>query len=178
MNFNIRLATIHDIPELMRLIPQSVRALSTDYYNAQQIESAVIHVFGVDTQLIEDHTYFVAEAAGELVGCGGWSRRRTLYGGDQMKSEDDPLLDPAKESARIRAFFVHPDHARKGIGRLIIRACEEAAREAGFRSLELVATLPGEPLYAVMDYVVSERFESVLADGVKLPLARMKKQLK
>jgi GNAT superfamily N-acetyltransferase len=108
-----------------------------------------------------------------VVGCGGWSRRRTLYGGDQMKSGADPLLDPRTEAARIRAFFVHPDWARRGIGSGIMRACMDAARAAGFRRLELMATLPGEPLYRRFGFAVEERVETVLPDGVRVPFVRM-----
>jgi GNAT superfamily N-acetyltransferase len=177
MKISLRLATSDDIPELRHLIEVSVRGLSAEHYNARQIESALIHVFGVDTQLIADGTYFVAEAEGEIAGCGGWSKRRTLYGGDQMKEEKDPLLDPATDAARIRAFFVHPRHARRGIGSLIIKACEDAARKAGFSRLELMATLPGLPLYEARGYTVIEKVESVLPDGERLPLARMGKRL-
>ncbi len=173
----IRQAIADDIPALKELIPQSVRLLSANYYTAEQIESALINIFGVDTQLIKDGTYYVAEIEGEIVGCGGWSKRRTLYGGDQAKAEVDSLLDPVIDAARIRAFFVHPDHKRKGIGSRVIRICEEAAREAGFTTLELVATLPGEPLYKAFGYDVAERFETVLPDGIALPLARMTKQI-
>src|SRR5438132_13022679 len=111
----IRLATMNEIPALEQLIAASVRSLSIGYYSPTQIESALVHVFGIDTQLITDGTYFVAELDGQLVGCGGWSRRKTLFGGDQMKAVEDNLLDPKIEPARIRAFFVHPDFARRGI---------------------------------------------------------------
>ena len=148
----VRLARPDDLPALRELIPASVRALSQGYYTPAQIEGAIRHVFGTDTQLIADGTYYVAEAEGTVVGCGGWSRRRTLYGGDQMKAEADPLLDPATEAARIRAFFVHPDWARRGIASQIIDACVEAARDAGFQRLELMATLPGEPLYRAFGF--------------------------
>jgi N-acetylglutamate synthase-like GNAT family acetyltransferase len=171
----IRRATVDDIPALEELIPKSVRLLSRGYYSPEQIESALIYVFGVDSQLIEDGTYFVVETEGQIVGCGGWSKRRTLYGGDQAKLEVDSLLDPELDAARIRAFFVHPDRKRQGIGSLIMRVCETGAREAGFTSLELVATLPGEPLYKAFGYVVAERFESVLPDKTALPFARMTK---
>ncbi|HYP28573.1 MAG TPA: GNAT family N-acetyltransferase [Blastocatellia bacterium] len=171
----IRKATRDDIPLLERLIPESARGLSASYYTPQQIESAIVHVFGVDTQLISDGTYFVAEDEGRIVGCGGWSKRRTLYGGDQMKAADDPLLDARTEPARIRAFFVDPGWARRGAGRLLLEACEKAAREAGFGALELVATLPGEPLYKALGYEVSERFDIALPGEVVLPLARMMK---
>ncbi|MFN7948274.1 MAG: GNAT family N-acetyltransferase [Blastocatellia bacterium] len=177
MTISIRPATTEDIPALERLIPVSVRGLSAGYYTPRQIESALVYVFGVDTQLIADGTYFVAEADGEIAGCGGWSKRRTLYGGDQMKAEADPLLDPATDAARIRAFFIHPHYARRGIGTLIINACEDAAREAGFSRLELMATLPGLPMYEARGYTVIEKVESVLPDGERLPLARMGKRL-
>ena len=173
----IRQATADDIPALEELIPQSVRLLSTNHYTAEQIESGLTYIFGVDTQIIEDGTYYVAETEGEIVGCGGWSKRRTLYGGDQAKAEVDSLLDPAVDAARIRAFFVHPDRRRQGIGSRIMRICEEAAREAGFTTLELAATLPGEPLYKAYGYEVTERFETVLPDGITLPLARMTKRI-
>jgi N-acetylglutamate synthase-like GNAT family acetyltransferase len=173
----IRRATADDIPALEELIPQSVRLLSANYYTAEQIESGLTYIFGVDSQLITDGTYYVAETEGEIVGCGGWSKRRTLYGGDQAKAEVDSLLDPEIDAARIRAFFVHPDRKRQGIGSRIIETCERAAREAGFTTLELVATLPGEPLYKAFEYEVAERFEAVLPDGITLPLARMTKQV-
>ncbi|MDQ3005343.1 MAG: GNAT family N-acetyltransferase [Chloroflexota bacterium] len=177
MECTIRAATMDDIPALQKLIPESARKLSEDYYTTQQIESAIKYIFGVDTQLIADSTYYVVESNGQIIGCGGWSKRKTLYGGDQMKAEIDPLLDPSKDAGRIRAFFIHPDWARKGIGRRIILACEEAARADGFTRMELGATLPGEPLYAAMGYEVTERIEIPMADGTTLPAAHMKKQL-
>lgn len=173
----IRPAVASDIPALKELIPKSVRLLSANYYTAEQVESGLTYIFGVDTQLIEDGTYYVVETEGEIVGCGGWSKRRTLYGGDQAKAEIDSLLDPETDAARIRAFFVHPDRKRQGIGSRIMQICEEAAREAGFAMLELVATLPGEPLYKAFGYEAVERFETVLPDGVALPLARMAKRI-
>jgi N-acetylglutamate synthase-like GNAT family acetyltransferase len=178
MEFSIRVATMEDIPELQALIPESARGLSQGYYTPQQIESAIKYIFGVDTQLISDKTYYIAEAEGQILGCGGWSKRKTLYGGDQMKAEQDPLLDPTEDAGRIRAFFIHPDWARKGIGRRIIEACEEAAKADGFITMELGATLPGEPLYAAMGYEVTDRFDIPMADGTTLPCAHMKKQLK
>ncbi|HEX5726633.1 MAG TPA: GNAT family N-acetyltransferase [Longimicrobiaceae bacterium] len=169
----IRLATSADLPALRALIPLSVRALSREQYGEAQIESAVRHVFGPDTRLIADGTYFVAEAGGEVVGCGGWSRRRTLYGGDQMKGEEDPLLDPAADAARIRAFFVHPAWARRGIGSAIMHACLDAARAAGFRSLELMSTLPGVPLYRAFGFEAQAPVEAVLPDGVAITFVPM-----
>jgi N-acetylglutamate synthase-like GNAT family acetyltransferase len=177
MNLQIRIATIQDIPALEALISKSVRKLSRGYYNEQQIESALLNIFGVDTQLIVDETYYVAEIADQIVGCGGWSKRKTLFGGDQTKSGEDILLNPDFEPARIRAFFVHPDWARHGIGSRILEACEEAALKAGFGELELVATLPGEPFYRVYGYEAVERIEIVLPDERVLPGARMKKRV-
>jgi GNAT superfamily N-acetyltransferase len=173
----IRAATHADLPVLRELIPLSVRALSGDHYSAAQIESAIVHLFGPDTQLIADRTYFVAEEEGAIVGCGGWSRRRTLYGGDQTKGAEDPLLDPAREPARIRAFFVHPGWARRGVGSRILEACALAARAAGFRELELAATLPGEPLYRAFGFEARERLEAPLPDGLSLPIVRMVRRL-
>jgi len=153
MTPEIRLATIEDVPALQQLIRESVVGLGPAYYTPAQIASALEHVFGVDTQLILDGTYFIAEIGAELAASGGWSKRRTLFGGDQMKSGvSDPLLDPATEAARIRAFYVHPRWARQGIGSKLIAACEDAARTAGFSRMELLATLPGEPLYTANGY--------------------------
>ena len=138
MPVNIRSATPNDLQALDRLIPRSVRELSRGYYSDQQIESAIRYVFGVDSQLIADGTYYVAVDEDEIVGCGGWSWRRTLYGGDQRPMGAGALLDPAVDAARIRAFFVASDHARQGIGGLILRACEAAAVAKGFSRLELM----------------------------------------
>jgi GNAT superfamily N-acetyltransferase len=173
----LRLATLDDLPALRALIPASVRALSQGFYTPQQVESAIRHVFGPDTQLIADGTYFAAEAEGTIVGCGGWSRRRTLYGGDQMKDAEDPLLDPAAEAARIRAFFVHPAWARRGVASAIMHACRDAAAQAGFQRLELMATLPGEPLYRAFGFEARERVESTLPDGVRVPFVRMERAI-
>ncbi len=173
----IRLATESDLPALARLIPASARELSRGYYSDAQTESAIANVFGADSQLIADSTYFAAEEDGRLVGCGGWSRRRTLYGGDQMKAQEDPLLDPSTEPARIRAFFVHPDCARRGIGSRILKACVEAAREAGFRRITLASTLPGVPFYRALGFEESERFDVPLPDGLGLPVIRMERDV-
>lgn len=177
MEVSIRRAGPEDIPAISLLIPESVRALSARHYTDEQVALALGSVFGVDTQLILDGTYFVAEAGGQVVGCGGWSRRKTLYGSDQLKTGEDPPLDPATEPARIRAFFVHPAWARRGIAGRIITACEEAARRANFRSIELVATLPGEPLYLAFGYEVVERFDIPLPGGLGLPAAKMRKRI-
>ncbi len=178
MQIEIRLATMADIPRLEQLISQSVRGLSPGYYTTDQSESALVYIFGVDTNLIGDGTYYVAQSENQLVGCGGWSKRKTLYGGDQAKPDaPDELLNPDTQAARIRAFFVHPDWARRGIGRRIIDVCERAARQADFKTVELVATLPGEPLYKACGYEVAERFNIDLPAGVKLPVARMVKEM-
>ncbi|PYS53141.1 MAG: GNAT family N-acetyltransferase [Acidobacteria bacterium] len=173
----IRQATADDVPELERLIPESVRALSSNYYSAAQIESALINIFGIDTQLIADGTYYVAEIDGRVVGCGGWSKRKTLFGGDQTKAVEDTLLNPLTEPARIRAFFIHPRYARRGLAGRIIETCEQAARASGFSSIELAATLPGEPLYKAFGYQIRERFDIPLPDGIGLPVALMRKQI-
>ncbi len=179
MDIQLRLARFEDIPALDQLMRKSVRALSAGYYTERQIEISLVHVFGIDTQLIADGTYFIAEAVesgSRLAGCGGWSKRRTLYGGDQTKHGEDNLLDPATEPARIRAFFVDPDFARRGIGRRLIEACEEAARAAGFTHLQLGATLPGVPLYAALGYQPIEQVEEPMPEGEVLPLVIMGKK--
>src|SRR5476649_1475802 len=176
MQITTRLTTFEDIPQLNEMIALSVRGLSNDYYTPAQIESAIKYIFGVDTQLVKDQTYFIAEKDGVIVGCGGWSKRNTLYGGDQHKAIEDPLLDPAHDAARIRAFFVHPDYARQGIGRHIIDVCETAAKSNGFTSFELGATLPGVPLYSVMGYEAIERIDAPLPDGELLGIVKMRKE--
>jgi GNAT superfamily N-acetyltransferase len=174
----LRLATPADVPALRVLIEASVRGLSMGYYTAPQVESALRHVFGPDTQLIADRTYYVlAQAAGELVAAGGWGRRRTLHGGDQHKAADDPLLDPAADPARIRAFFVHPAWARRGLARRLFDRCAADAAAAGFRSLELMATLPGEPLYRALGFAARERSVETLPDGEELGIVRMTRPL-
>jgi N-acetylglutamate synthase-like GNAT family acetyltransferase len=176
MNWTLRLANENDVPSLEKLIPLSVRTLQSPYYSAAQMEAALGPVFGVDRQLIRDGTFFVAEQSGQIIGCGGWSKRRASFGGDQHRNPDDTdQLDPKIDAARIRAFFIHPDWARRGIGRSILLACEAAARAAGFTRIELVATLAGEPLYAAFGYSVIERFEIPLSGGLKLPAVSMVK---
>jgi GNAT superfamily N-acetyltransferase len=166
------------VPAIAALIGRSVRALSAGYYSDGQAESALRYVFGVDTQLVRDGTYYVIEAEGGLAAAGGWSRRRTLYGGDQTKGADDPSLDPAADPARIRAFFVDPAWARRGLGRRLFAACAEAATAAGFRSLELMATLPGVPFYEALGFADVERTAATLPDGEVLPLVRMTRPLR
>ena len=179
MNIELRQATTTDIPALEELIRASVTALSTEHYTSEQINSALTHVFGVDTQLISDGTYFVAEIEGQLAGSGGWSKRTTLFGGDQSKADRvDSLLNPAVEAARIRAFYVHPLWSRRGVGSRILTACENAARAAGFSRIELVATLPGEPLYEARAYEKAAAMQLKTPDGESLRAFRMTKSLK
>ncbi|HLB10882.1 MAG TPA: GNAT family N-acetyltransferase [Gemmatimonadaceae bacterium] len=173
----VRVATMADLPVLQTLIATSVRSLSTDFYTPAQIEAAIAEVFGVDTQLIADRTYYVIVDACVPVAAGGWSARRTLYGGDQMKGAEDPRLDPGTEAARIRAFFVHPARARRGLAKRLYGECARAAYAAGFRRFELMATLPGEPLYAALGFSPVERIVRPLAAGVELPLVRMARRI-
>ena len=175
MQITTRLATFEDIPQLNELIALSARGLSNGYYTPGQIESAIKYVFGVDSQLVIDGTYYVAEIDNIIVGCGGWSKRKTLFGGDQHKEIEDPILDPNHDAARIRAFFVHPDFARRGIGRHIINVCEAAAQSNGFTCFELGATLPGVPLYSAMGYTAIETINAPLPDGVVWDVVRMRK---
>ncbi len=178
MRIEIRLATLADTAAIQGLLEQSVRVLSSGYYTERQITSALRYIFGVDTQLIRDKTYFVAEAEGMLVGAGGWSKRATLFGGDQLKAESpDPRLNPERDSARVRAFYVHPDWSRRGIARGILSACEEAAAQNGFKRVELVSTLPGEPLYLSLGYARMEPVEMKMPDGESIAGFRMGKDL-
>lgn len=175
----IRQATTFDIPVLRVLIEQSIRGLQANDYSSEQIEGAVGHALGLDTQLIEDGTYFVAEVADRslIVGCGGWSNRRTLFGSDRGPNRQRELLDPDRDRAKIRAIFVHPDWARKGLGSLILQHCEEAARVAGFRHLEMGSTLTGIPLYTLRGYRRCETIHVALPNGATLPVVRMVKSL-
>ena len=177
MDYVIRKASLDDRSQIERLIAESARGLSRADYNDAQIEAAIATVFGVDTDLIDDATYFVAESAGELIACGGWSRRRTLFGGDQYAARDASYLDPASEPAKIRAFFVHPNHARKGLARAILNRCESEAAAYGFRALELMATMPGLKFYLACGYVPLGDYDLALKDGVKLELMPMRKEL-
>ena len=177
-DFGIRLATAADIPALAGLIEASVRGLQAGDYTPAQIDGALRAVYGVDTQLIGDGTYFVVESESHgrvIAGCGGWSKRKTLYGGDRYRAREDSLLDPRCEAARIRAFFVHPEWARRGIGALILEACESAAMAAGFTRLEMGATLTGVPFYLAKGYRAVEDLVVPLPDGETLRIVRMEK---
>jgi GNAT superfamily N-acetyltransferase len=181
-NFVVRLATSADIPALRELIDQSVRVLQREDYSAEQLDAALGTAYGVDTQLIADGTYFVVEAAGAAgekvpVACGGWSMRKTLYGSDHGPYRDNAMLDRARDAAKIRAFFVHPDWTRRGIASLILKTCEDAAYARGFRRFEMGATLTGVPMYAARGYAKGEQIEVPLPNGLSLTVVRMSKTL-
>jgi GNAT superfamily N-acetyltransferase len=191
MSIHIRQAVPADIPVLRELMDASVRGLQTEDYTPAQIEGALKTVFGVDSQLIADGTYLVGEALSDgtelggprntgtervIVGCGGWSKRKTLYGGDRWTEREDSLLDPARDAAKIRAFFIHPAWARRGIGGMILDACEAAARAAGFTRYEMGATLTGAKLFGMKGYVALQRIEIPLVNGELLPVIHMEKR--
>lgn len=173
----LRAARLADIPALNALIARSAAALSEGFYSPAQVQALIRHVFGVDTQLLVDGTYFVIERDGAIVACGGWSGRRTLFGGDQAKAKEDPLLSPATEAARIRAFFVHPAVARQGLGRRLLTESERAAAAAGFRHAELMSTLPGESLYRAHGYRALETVDHPLPGGQVVRFIRMGRAL-
>ncbi len=181
MKIQIRHAVSADIPALRELIDASVRGLQARDYAPAQIELALKTVYGADSQLIADGTYFVAAIKSSekndsaIVGCGGWSKRKTLYGGDHWTGRQDTLLDPARDAAKIRAFFIHPAWARRGIGGMILETCESAARSAGFTRFEMGATLTGVPFYRARGYVELEHLEVPLPDGLSLRIVRMAK---
>jgi GNAT superfamily N-acetyltransferase len=170
-----RLATLGDIDALHTIMDAAIAELQKPFLTGPQIASSHA-IMGLDTQLVEDGTYFVVESDGEMAGCGGWSRRATLYGGDRTPGRSAALLNPATDAARIRAMYTHPRYARQGVGRRILLACEEAARREGFRRLELMSTLSGEPLYLACGYHVLERLTDARG-GVPVPLVRMRKVL-
>lgn len=173
----LRIATRDDIPSLTTLITDSARALSRGFYTEAETEAAILYVFGVDTGLIDDGTYYVAHLDGSLAGCGGWSRRNTLYGGDQRPVGAASLLDPLTDAARIRAFFVAPTAARRGVGRAILEECSRAALRSGFHSLTLMATLPGVPFYSALGFAADEHVVDVLPDGTPLRFVRMSRPI-
>jgi GNAT superfamily N-acetyltransferase len=196
VEIRIRKAMATDVPVLRRLIEASVRGLQAEDYTPAQMEGALESVFGVDSQLIADGTYLVAEARtvdatlavenandGKIpgsewviAGCGGWSKRKTLYGSDHWTGREDTLLDPKHDEAKIRAFFIHPAWARRGVGSRILEACEGAAREAGFTSYEMGATLTGAKLFGAKGYIAVEKIEVPLKNGLTLPVIHMAKR--
>ena len=190
-NIRLRIAVPEDVPTLRELINKSVRGLQAQDYSQAQIEGALQTVFGVDSQLIADGTYIVAEAERNavardeaapepseliVVGCGGWSKRKTLYGSDHWTGREDALLDPQRDAAKIRAFFIHPDWARRGVGSMILQACEDAARSAGFTRFEMGATLTGAKLFGVKGYAAVKPISIPLVNGETLPVIHMEKQ--
>jgi GNAT superfamily N-acetyltransferase len=175
VNWQPRLARDNDVPALAELIRLSSRTLQAPYYSAAHIEAALGPIFAVDRQLIRDGTYFVVEQNSTILACGGWSKRKSLYGGDSERPTEDTMLDPKSHAARIRAFFVHPSWARRGIGKCILNACETAIVSAHFMKADLVATLAGEPLYAAFGYTVVERYEIPMENALTLPVVKMSK---
>ena len=175
VSISLRTATFADVPQIEALIARSARALSTDAYRPSQVEGALRGAFGVDTQLLTDKTYFIAEEQGPIVGCGGWSFRSTLFGGDARAGRDSSTLDPRTQAAKIRAFFVDPSNARRGIGSLLLDRCETEARIRGFARVELMATLPGVKLYAARGYLKSAmvRFDVGLGETIEfIPMSK------
>jgi GNAT superfamily N-acetyltransferase len=172
----LRLASVADEPVMRDLMRRAIGELLKPYLPPDAV-AASFEIMGLDSQLIADGTYFAVTDDGEIVGCGGWSRRATLFGGDHTSGRNAALLDPAREPARVRAMYTDPAHVRRGVGRMILAACEEAARKEGFRAVELAATLAGEPLYRACGYRVIEPFTSRTSTGVEIPLLRMGKAL-
>jgi GNAT superfamily N-acetyltransferase len=178
MPLTLRPATQDDIPALNALIERSARALSVGFYTPTEIEAAIRYVFGVDTTLVLDRSYFVVHDGDALAGCGGWSRRRTAsVDTAATPAGADDLLRPGEDAARVRAFFVSPDHARRGVGRFLLVACANAARAAGFTRLELMATLPGVPFYAALGFTTVREVLDRLPDGTPLRFVHMEREL-
>lgn len=176
-DLHIRPARADEIPALEAIITASARILSQGFYTPAETEAAITHVFGVDSELVADGTYLVVEdAAGDRLGCGGWSKRATLFGGDKFAGRESGLLDPARDAAKVRAFFVAPQAARKGVGAALLKACEDAAAAAGFARTELMATLPGVPFYTAYGYVAQGQIEEDCG-GVQVRFVPMTKQL-
>jgi GNAT superfamily N-acetyltransferase len=177
VSIDLRKAKPSDVPMLGELIARSARALSTNDYRPSQVEGALRGAFGIDTQLLKDETYFVAEEDGVLAGCGGWSFRSTLFGSDARAERDASVLDPSTQAAKIRAFFVEPSKARRGIGTLLLDRCEREARAHGFSRVELMATLPGVRLYAARGYVASLPVRYDVGDAESIEFIPMHKDL-
>ncbi len=177
MNWPLRITRDEDAPALERLIKHVTRTSLARCYSEAQLAAALGPVFGLDRQLIRDGTYFVVESVGEIIACGGWSKRLAVYGGDRERTGADVELNPQTDAARVRAFFVHPMWERRGIGRALLEASEAAIRAAGFKRVELVATLAGEALYARFGYAVGERYDAPMSSGLNLPVVSMRKKL-
>jgi GNAT superfamily N-acetyltransferase len=175
--FVIRPATLEDRAQLDTLIAESARGLSRGDYTDAQVDAALGSAFGVDTELIRDGTYFVVEERGAIVACGGWSRRRTLFGADGRAGRESARLDPATDAARVRAFFVHPSWARRGIGTALLARCEQEARAAGFEAVELMATLPGQRLYQARGYAAGAPIDHPLNAELAIRFVPMRKRL-
>jgi GNAT superfamily N-acetyltransferase len=173
---SLRLARPEDVAPLRELMHAAIDQLQASFLSPEQV-AASFSVMGLDSQLIADRAYFVVEAEGRIAGCGGWSRRATLFGGDHSANRDAALLDPARDAARVRAMYTHPDFVRRGVGRMILAACEAAADAEGFASCELAATLAGEPLYRACGYQPLEHFKAETPMGIDVPLIRMGKRL-
>ena len=174
--FRLRLAHPDDMPVLSALMDRAIGELLQDFLPPEGVKASY-EIMGLDTQLIADGTYFVVEDGAAIAGCGGWSRRSTLFGGDHSAGRDAALLDPKTDAARVRAMYTHPDHTRKGVGRIILEACEAAARAEGFSRVEMAATMGGVPLYRACGYHDIEPFEAVTSTGYRVPLIRMGKGL-
>ena len=170
-----RLATRADLPRLAPVVEAAITGLLPEFLDAAQIEASRA-IMGIDTQLVDDGTYFVVEAGDRIAGCGGWSRRAPLYGGDHSAGRDAALLDPATDPAKVRAMYTNPAFARRGVGKLILSLCEEAARAEGFRTLDLMATLSGRPLYEVAGFEPVEHLTDT-SGGAAVPLIRMRKAI-
>ena len=177
MQYRVRKAKYTDLSEIESLISESVWELTIDDYTAEQIEGALQAAWGVDSQLIEDRTYFVVESENQLMGCGGWSYRGTLFGNDSEEARCSDELNPKKDAARIRAFFVKPSHARKGVGSILMNECEKEARKKGFSRLALMATLPGQRLYARHGFVAGDVIEYSLGNNLFIKFVPMSKDI-
>jgi GNAT superfamily N-acetyltransferase len=176
-DFTHRIARIGDLEALRETMRRSIETLQDSFLTPEQVRASH-KVMGLDTQLIKDGTYFVVECGGRVAGCGGWSWRSTLYGGDLSVVTREPrALDPASEPARIRAMYTDPDFVRRGVGRLVLQLCEEAASKAGFKRATMMATMAGVPLYSACGYSAVEAPTVAQIDGVEVPLVRMEKDL-
>jgi GNAT superfamily N-acetyltransferase len=175
-HIRLRFAREADLPLLQPLVQQAIMELLSPFLSAEQVQASC-EIMGLDTQLVADGTYFVAELESAVAGCGGWSRRATHFGGDHSPGRDARALDSTHEPARVRAMYTHPAFARRGVGRAILARCEEAADAEGFHSVALVATMAGLPLYRACGYEEVERFDEITPSGIAVPLVRMQRRL-